>query len=483
MMKLFKYISVILLPLFVFFVSCQLEEPDLEETPSKTGDYDFSKYVAIGNSLTAGVQSGSLVEEHQQYSFPNLIAQQLGVDDFEQPTVSWPGIPNIMTVEMVTETGVVLGTASGNAVPTNDELTRPYDNLGIPGIVLADVLSATDVASSYSGSTAIPLVLRNQGTTVIEQATTLQPAFISCWIGNNDVLGFATSGGYNPSEPTDAIGFSALYNQLGGALAATNAKVVVANIPDVTSIPFFTTVGPRVALGLAGAKQQNPDIDGLYYQKHGVVNPNPQTDFTNFDEDVPPLITLVGGQYAGLLGQPTGKWYRDLAADLDTTVDLVLATMPSIDTTEAFGFHPHNPWPDALILDADEIETAQTATDAYNDAIASVADQNGFALFDVNDFFTGVAQNGYDPAGMLDVLTADYITGGLFSYDGVHPSNLGYAVLANEFIKVVNEEFGTDIQEVDLTAVSGKQPGTVPLNEFNLSLMKNTVEQMGGKIQ
>ncbi|MEJ2544391.1 MAG: hypothetical protein P8Y99_10025, partial [Calditrichaceae bacterium] len=139
-MKSFKIISILLLPLFLLFVSCSLEEPDLTKTPTKTGTQDFSKYVAIGNSLTAGYQSGSLVEEHQQYSYPNLIAQQLDIDDFQQPTISWPGLPNIMTLESVTG---VLGTASGTGAPTNLTLARPYDNMGIPGIVLADVNNAT----------------------------------------------------------------------------------------------------------------------------------------------------------------------------------------------------------------------------------------------------------------------------------------------------------------------------------------------------
>jgi lysophospholipase L1-like esterase len=481
-MKSYKLISIILLPLFLLFISCQLEEPDVKETQTDTGSQDFSKYVAIGNSLTAGYQSGSLVEEHQQFSFPNLIAQQLGIEDFEQPTVSWPGKPNIMILESVTG---VLGYASGEGLPTNQALATPYDNLGIPGIVLADVLVATDSASSFSGSAAIPLVLRNQGTTVVQQALSLSPKLISCWIGNNDVLGYATSGGTSPTEPTDAPTFAGLYNQLAGALAASGAKVVVANIPDVTSVPFFTTIGPQVAAGVAGAKQLNPQIPGLYYQKHGEIIPNPQTGFTNFDEAVPPLITLLGGSYAPLLGQPTGKWYRDLAVKLGATVDIVLASMPGIDTTEAFGFHFHNPWPDALVLDADEIAVAQTAINDFNDVIAAQATANGFALFDANAFLADVAQNGYDPGEGLPIITADYITGGLFSLDGVHPSNMGYAVVANEMIDVLNEEFDTDIQKVNLRNISGNSPVASEVNfkEFNLKLMSKTVHLFAGDIR
>ncbi len=481
-MKSYKIISIILIPLFLFFVSCSLEEPDVKKTPTETGSQDFSKYVAIGNSLTAGYQSGSLVEHHQQFSFPNLIAQQLGIEDFEQPTVSWPGIPNIMTLESVTG---VLGTATGTGLPTNDALARPYDNLGIPGIVLADVLVATDVASSYSGSAAIPLVLRDQGTTALEQALSLSPTLISCWIGNNDVLGYATSGGTSPTEPTDATTFGGLYNQLAVALAASGAKVVVANIPDVTSVPFFTTIGPQVAAGLEAAKAQNPNIVGLYYQKHGKIIPN-QDEFTNFDEAVPPLITLLGGSYAPLLGQPTGKWYRDLAVKLGMDVSTLLASMPAIDTLNApFGFHPHNPWPDALVLDTDEIAVAQTATTAFNNAIANAAGTNGFALFDANTFLADVAENGYDPGAGLPILSTAYILGGLISLDGVHPSNMGYAVVANQFIEALNDEFDTDIQKVNLRDISGNSPlaSAANIKNSDLNIMKRTVALFGGDIR
>jgi len=470
-----------MLPVFMLFIACELEEPSVKKTETDTTPLDFSKYVAIGNSLTAGYQSGSLVEEHQMYSYPNLIAQQLGIADFEQPTVSWPGVPNIMTLESVTGT---LGTASGTGAPTNLTLARPYDNMGIPGIVLADVENATSTADSYSKSAAIDLVLRGLGTQ-LAQATSLNPKLITCWIGNNDVLGFATSGGASPTEPTDAATFNLLYQSLGAKLAASGAKVVLATIPNVTAIPFFTTIGPMVAAGVQGAKQLNPAVVGLYYQKHGKIVANPNTDFTNFDEAVPPLITLVGATYAGLLGQPTGKWYRDLAAKTGYSIDIIMGSNPGIDTTQAFGFHPQNPWPDALVLDADEIATAATATAAFNSSISTIASASGFALFDANDFFDEiVADGGYDPGNGMDMLTTSYISGGLFSLDGVHPTNLCYAILANQFITAANEKFGIHIQPVNLRDVIGQQPQTLAkLAKVRSGVFNNVVSIFGGEIK
>src|SRR6185436_8077360 len=54
---------------------------------------NFQTYVAVGDSLTAGFSSASLVVTHQSGSYPARLARQAGVAGFQQPTVSDPGIP------------------------------------------------------------------------------------------------------------------------------------------------------------------------------------------------------------------------------------------------------------------------------------------------------------------------------------------------------------------------------------------------------
>ncbi len=495
-MKIFKIISVIILSLFIVFMGCTLEEPDVKKTElkSNTGSYDLTRYVAIGNSLTAGFQSGSLVDVHQQYSFPKMIAGQLDIETFEQPTVSYPGIPNIMILESLTGD---IGYAEGTGAPTNSLYGAPYDNLGIPGALLNDILTAhdsLDCTQALMGSGANPafdLVLRNPNLggnfTVFQQAKMLQPTLITMWIGNNDVLGFATSGGVDPAEPTPSATFGFLYNQLADSIAGLGDSVVVAvaTIPNVTDIPFFTTVGPMMAAGIAAAMQADTLVQGLFYQKHG--NTSLSYDLTTLTEADAPLITLLGGQYTDFLGMPTGKWYRDVAAKLGIPVENYLATLIAIDTTQAFGFHPQNPWPDALALDkgdASEVETAQNAITAFNGFIETAANTNGFALFDAYTFFGDVAVNGYTPdQADLGDLTAAYITGGLFSLDGVHPSNAGYAVVANEFIKAINEKFDINIIEVNLRDIMEGEQKPASLAKYNINNLSNTVEVLGGKIK
>ena len=416
------------------------------------GNTTVTKYVAIGNSLTAGYQSGGLFQSGQIYSYPNLIAGQLNlagasVGSFEMPLYSDPGTPDPKTgkasrYEILSMTGPVIGPAGAPpGAPINLTLARPYDNLGIPGAVIYDFLDTTSFlakAGPPRNNPLFSLVLRNSvmGKNILQQASALHPDLVTFWLGNNDVLGYATSGGVSPSAPTSSAAFGALYAQALGALRAAlpNAKIVVANIPNVTCVPYFTTVGPRVAASLPAGYY-------LRYQKHG--NTSLAFDSTRFTEATPPFITLPGQTYALLIGHPSGKWYRDNGVALPA----------GIDTTKPFGLHPQNPWPDALMLDADEQAVAAGAVSAFNGIIASQASVNGAAVVDINLFFTGIKANGLLVSGQE--FTADYVSGGLFSLDGVHPSSRGQAVVANEFLRVINGKFGTSIPMVDVGTVPG----------------------------
>ena len=64
-------------------------QPDLMDEPkANAGQADFSRYIAVGNSLTAGFSDGGLYREGQLNSYPNILAQQfreVGGGDFTQP--------------------------------------------------------------------------------------------------------------------------------------------------------------------------------------------------------------------------------------------------------------------------------------------------------------------------------------------------------------------------------------------------------------
>lgn len=432
---------------------CKKDDNPVEE--KKTAKADVKKYVAIGNSLTAGFQSNGLFKSGQQYGYAKLISDQLTkggatIGNFEIPWWDDPGSygadgKSSRLVLRSLQGPVIETEGKAPGVQSNLNLTRPYDNLGIPGAILYDFLDTTEfiAKSTARKNPFFGHVLRSAsfGNSIFAQAKNLNPDLVTFWLGNNDVLGFATSGGTATNmlgsvAPTPTALFSQLYNAALASLkgALPTAKIVVANIPDVKAVPFFTTVGPKVASTLPA---------GYYvrYQKHGITGAS--YDSTRFTEANAPFLTLPSSSYMASLGVATGKWYRDNK----------YPQLPvGIDTTKPFGFHPQNPVPDALVLDADEQATAQTSITEFNSAIAAAATANKAELVNINTFFTAVKANGITIGGTN--YTADFITGQLFSLDGVHPSPKGYGIVANEFIKVMNAKFFDNaLTEVDVTSL------------------------------
>jgi hypothetical protein len=269
---------------------------------------------------------------------------------------------------------------------------------------------------------------------------------VTCWIGNNDVLGYATSGGVSPSAPTPSATFSYLYAQLGDSLASLGAKVVVANIPEVTTIPFFTTVGPMFAAQAPWAYFQSKGLPGFCYGHHevGATGIADSSDLATLKV----LITLQGQSALAFIGDTTGAYYTVNHIPVPTGV---IVQYP-------FGLVPYNPFPDQFVLDPTEIQTAATAVSAFNTTIANVASAKGFGLVDINALFNNIFLQSVQHGGLTYSgveFSAFFITGGLFSLDGVHPTNQGQGLIADEFLKVINTQFQASYPLINLATIPG----------------------------
>ncbi len=365
MKKRFYIIYTVILALLVF-AGCQ-DKTDLTAPTMnpKSGNADLTRFVVIGNSLAAGYQSGALYASAQQYSFGNQIAKQVGTT-YEMPLISDPGSGGRIEIKQLFPLPPVLTYNTNKGQPTNLNYPMPYNDLGVPGALLYDVMNATSstTCASYVFSQQpnpfFDLILRGQGTQ-FAQAKAMHPTFVILWIGNNDVLGFATSGGVAPNAPTPTPTFQYLYSQLADSVASLGAQVVVANIPEVTAIPYFTTVGPVMAQEIPWDLLRFLHVPGLMYQKHGEVIGTAAADSSDLANGNV-LITLPGSNYASLIGDTTGAFDK---AYYGNNIPV------GIDTHQPFGFSPFNPWPDGLILDPSEITTAQNSTAAFNATIAS----------------------------------------------------------------------------------------------------------------
>ncbi len=455
MKKLNRFLILSLLSFAVIFYGCE-DRSDLTAPTVKTGSADFSRFVIVGNSLTAGYQNGTLYESSQKYSYGKLIADQVGAK-YEQPIIGDPGTGGRMEIASFNADGtpnIVYNPNKGEY--KNLSYPAPYNNLGIPGAWLPDALLATDSNSCVTGQTSpnpyFNLVLRGMGTQ-IHQAMMQQPTFVIFWLGNNDILGHAATGGVAPYTPEAT--FAGVYSMAMDSLTATGANVLVANIPYVTSTPYFTTIGPKVGLAI------KPAVDaglayGLYYQKSTDVGAVPATQFATPDDLIADnvILTLAGSTFAGMIGDTTGAsaaYYQSIGVD---------PAAVGVDVHQPFGLHPQNPYPNPYTLDADELANIKNVIDSYNNSIATLASAHGFTLVDINTFFSGVATSGLTSNGLK--FTSDYITGNMFALDGVHPTTRGYGIIANQFIKVINATFNAEIPLVDVATL----PNSILLQGF-----------------
>jgi lysophospholipase L1-like esterase len=363
---------------------------------------DFTRYVALGDSLTAGFQSGSLNQTYQATSYPALIARQGGATGFQQPLVTEPGIPAILELRSLSPLQIV--PKGGIGQPANLTLPRPYNNMAVPG---ADVVDLTTTTTDNGG--LHDLILRRTGFTQLQQGLSLAPTVVTLWIGNNDVLGAATSGRVIEDVTITSVAtFEANYRAAATAIGSiTGVKVAVANIPNVTSIPFVTTV-PRV-----------------------VVNPATNSP------------VLIGGQPVPLIG-PDGPLASGDFVLLTATAELAQGKGIPV----ALG-GSGLPLSDSSVLSAAEVQTIVDRTNAFNTIISTVASEKSWAFVNasqaVREFSNGVSIGGIN-------FSSAFLTGGLFSYDGVHASSIGYAIVANLFIDALNSKYGSTIPTVDLAS-------------------------------
>lgn len=431
-------------------------EPKIAEFSASDGTADFTTYVALGNSLTAGYASNALSRQGQIYSYPNMLAEQFSkvgmTGNFDQPLM-----PLINSVDIgigisgstfhprlilggsldclgVTSLGPVMASTTASSTELQGALFTsvfagqgPFNNFGVPGAKAAHLLApGYGSIANVSLGTANPYYVRfasSASTSVVADAMAQNPTFFSLWIGNNDVLGYATSGGIGDIL-TPTANFSAYMSALVTTLTSTGAKGVIANIPDVTSIPFFTTV-PYNALVLT-EQAQVAGLNAAY---------------------APLGITFNLGQNAMIIADASAPGgMRQILSN-----ELILLSIPQ-DNIKCSGWGSLVPIPDQYVLTTAEIAAIAAATTNFNTIIADLATTHDLALADMNSHLkslkTGLI---YDGIGV----NTTFVTGGAFSLDGVHLNPRGYAIVGNFFIDAINSHYNARVPKINISDYPG----------------------------
>ncbi|PKF60172.1 G-D-S-L family lipolytic protein, partial [Psychromonas sp. psych-6C06] len=540
-MKNLKYLY-ISLGVLAFTACNDPEDVDLEpeviveELPALTaGSADFSNYVSLGNSLTAGFTDGALFQASQTLSMPNLLSQKFslaGGGSFSQPLTNDNIGGLALAGTRIQDPRLVFGGAGpvslesliGDVTVTTDialnNPTGPFNNLGVPGAKSFHLLAPGygNIANVQLGL-ANPYFVRMTGATpdisVLEMAVGQSPSFFSLWIGNNDVLGYATTGGdgtdpITPISGAPGQGFDGSYGALIATLTAGGAQGVVANIPNVTDVPHFTTV-PHNPLD-----PTNPDFGDQIATLNGIVGqlnqvyaflgvPERSIEFSTTaasevvirDETLTDLSAQIAGVLsasptfpafvqsfglpveaaplvAGLLGSTYGQTREATADDLfvlpsssiigtintESVAALMAAGLPQ---TLAGQFSVEGislPLEDKWVLIPSEQEEIAVATAAFNQIIEATANQAGLALVDANGLLNQLANGGITSGDFT--LTSNLVTGSAFSLDGIHPTARGYALLANEFMKAIDATYGSNFEESGNLLNVGDYPTNYP---------------------
>jgi lysophospholipase L1-like esterase len=367
----------------------------------------FLSYVAMGNSITAGYQSGGIVDTTQQESYAAVIAQQAGTR-FAIPSLQFPGCPPPI-VNFQTQARLGNGNSMTCNLRTPGSVTAVLNNVAVPGAITLDPTSV-----STSASNALTLFILG-GQTQVQRALDADPTFVSIEIGNNDVLSAAEHGTVVPVAsigspgvtPVDTVvaEYAAMVGQL--TKARPSLKGLLVGVFDVTALPSLFPA------------------ESLY------SNATFQAEFTAAAGGSVTYVPNCTGSHA-LIAIGIIQFFEE-------------AGIPPVISCQA-GV-PVEPYGDYFVLDTAKQRVIGAAVAGYNAYIRGKADSLGWAYVDPNVALGALKVSGAIPT-LPNFLSAAQTFGPYITLDGIHPSALAHKVLANLLIQGINKRYGVAIDTV-----------------------------------
>jgi lysophospholipase L1-like esterase len=378
--------------------------------PTPAASPIFQRYVALGNSITAGYQSSGINDSTQRESYARLVAQQMHTG-YTYPSLVGPGCAPPV-VNFLTQARLGGGTSTTCALRDPSTTLRIQNNVAVPGATSADPTAATTSASN------ILTQLFLGGKTQVQRALDAQPTFVSVWIGNNDVLDAATKGvtvkttALATNGITDTTTFRANYKKMVDQLKAQpDLKGILIGVVNVTAIP---------ALFPAESLLTNTTFKAVFDAASGGTNT---------------VLPNCVGSHAlisyGIIGQ------------------IRAGTFPHVISCQKNV--PAAPVGDYFVLDTTEQQIFNTDIAKYNSYIANKADSAGFAYLDPNPLLYALRTSGAIPT-LPDFSSATAPFGTYISLDGAHPTGKTHCLAANAIIDAINLKYQTTLAHVTIDA-------------------------------
>lgn len=400
------------LPAAALLAAACSDPVDIVVPDAPTGGDRFTRYVALGNSLTAGWQSGGITDSTQQESYAYLLATQSMGTRFAYPAVAAPGCPPPVTnfqTQSRGSAGTTPFTSTTCALRDAAALTAQLNNVAVPDARSADPISRTTVASN-----ALTTLFLG-GVSQVTKALAIDPTFVSVWIGNNDVLVAGIAGVLEPMAGvspglTPTAAFTSNFNTIADSLALAESLEggVAMGVVNVTNTPIL-------------------------FPAAAILNPAFKAGFDQFAGATTTVLPNCTAS-ASLIS------FR-LAAAIRS------GAHPPVISCRKGDFAPSPLVGDLLILDAAEQAVVTQRVQEYNAAIQSKAAELGWAYFDPNPALGQLRASGAIPPvpNLADPLNP---FGPYISLDGVHPRRSAHVLIANGVVAAINATYGTSLPAV-----------------------------------
>jgi lysophospholipase L1-like esterase len=393
--------------------------------------------VAVGDSITAGFANATLVEETQRLSYPAQIARQMGVY-FGQPYISEPGLPYLgfrfdRKKSQLDMPFVTLRSAR-RVDPSNDLV----HNFAVPNARLWEVLALQEKPGNALDA-LFQVILQGQGTQV-DQARRKLPDLVLVWVGNNDVLHVV---GRPPDDEdgcclerlddrmTPVEDFRTAYRALIDRLAAPyesgprkgkKPDLVAANIPDIRDLPILVPLGKTLR-----------DVCPLPFS----VKIHHLFGFSPLPRDAEKLMTRERLQAVELSLTKLGRENRHPPGSCISLITFIDKDLNGHDALFTAIKEGRRCFSEAQVLSPTQLRRVQKRIEEYNEIIQEVCGSKRIPVLDIRVLFKKAAAEGIQ-VGDAKLTTA--YAGGLFSLDAIHPTYTANAILANDFIEVINAE-------------------------------------------
>src|ERR1051325_5303236 len=386
-------------------VGCSNEDLFTPAVPQYAGGAMFQRYVAMGNSITAGFQSGGINDSTQQQSYVALVAAKMG-SPFYSPSLTKPGCPPPID-SVFTATGVPHRVGGGTAATCflrSPSIPPFLTNVAVPGAESLRLLQNGPGAGTNSN--ALTLLMLG-GRTQVQAMMDAHPTFVSVWAGNNDVLGAATSSA-NAGDSTlitPVATFQTTYSAIVDSVSASGASAILIGVANVTAIPFFSAGQTYFAL----KNQPSSPFPATF-----AVGPNCAPSSLGGKGDSILVPFPLGGALIG-------------AAQAGAS-DTLFCTEPQT-------------------VQPAELVKLLTTVAAYNAFIAGQATAKNWAYLDPNSTLDSLRQipTQVAPFPNLAAACSGAPFGLAFTCDGVHPSAATHLIMARHIVQAINAKYSSAI--------------------------------------